>query len=83
MLTQSQIDAPGRPYKAEQCPVTLGLQCQEISTIPSVYLVKVVAGREAKTVKAQEGRVMRIVGKTLLWVGGLYFAIHLLAWMVK
>jgi hypothetical protein len=31
----------------------------------------------------QEGRAMKMIGKTLLWVGSLYFALHLIAWMVK
>jgi hypothetical protein len=67
----------------------------EAEVIPSACLVameikrlareqgKAVTVQEIREPKPGEGRVLKLIGKTLLIVGGLYFSIHLLIWAVK
>ena len=83
MLRQQDIDAPGRIYRCTQDPITLGLLSPDIDPIPSVYLVRVAGAGAAKTARAQEGRVMRFIGRALLISGALFFAIHLIIFWAK
>ena len=83
MLTQSTIDSPGPPFRCTQSPVTLGRLCPDIEPIPSVYLVRVAGAGAAKTARAQEGRVMKFIGRALLISGALFFGIHLLIFWAK
>jgi hypothetical protein len=68
----------------------------DVEVIPSSSLVAMeirrLAREQAKPVTITvgkvppikgEGRVMKMFGKTLLIVGGLYFGIHLLIFLVK
>ena len=82
-LTQQMIDEPGRPYRCSQDPVTLGRLCGDVEPIPSVYLVRVAGAGAAKTARAQEGKVMKFIGRALLISGALFFGIHLLIWWAK
>jgi hypothetical protein len=83
IMTQAEIDKPGRPYRCTQDTVHLGLLCPDIEPIPSVYLVRVAGATAVKTARAQEGRVMRFIGRALLVAGSVYFLIHILIWAVK
>lgn len=83
MLRQQDIDAPGRIYRCTQDPITLGLLSPDIEPIPSVYLVRVAGAGAAKTARAQEGRVMRFIGWSLIISFSTFVAIHLLIWWVK
>ena len=83
MLSQKMIDAPGRPFRCPQSPITLGRLCPDIEPIPSVYLVRIEAAKGVKVAQAQEGRVMRFIGKMLLYCGGAYFSIQLIIWWAK
>jgi hypothetical protein len=83
MLTQQNIDSPGRPFRCTQDPITLGRLCPDIEPIPSVYLVRVAGAGAAKTARAQEGRVMRFIGRALLIGGALFFAVHFVIWWAK
>jgi len=82
-MTQAEIDAPGRPFRCTQSPITLGRLCQDIEPIPSVYLVRIAAAKGVRVAQEQEGRVMRLIGKGLLVCGSLYFLIHIIAWWAK
>jgi hypothetical protein len=63
----------------------------DVEVIPSSSLVAMEIRRLAReqgkavtiTEVKPEGRVMKMFGKTLLIVGGLYFGIHLLIFLVK
>jgi len=82
-MTQADIDKPGRPFRCTQSPITLGRLCPDIEPIPSVYLVKVSGAGAAKTARAQEGRVMKFIGRALLIGCALFFGIHLLIFWAK
>jgi hypothetical protein len=82
-MTQADIDAPGPPFRCAQSPITLGLLCPEIEPIPSVYLVRVAGAGAAKTARAQEGKIMRFIGRALLITGALFFGVHILIWWAK
>ena len=69
---------------------SLSIAGPESECIPSAELVRMMsrlAERKQVTVEeptpAKEGWKMRAVGKTLLVLGSLYFAIHILIWTVK
>ena len=83
MITQNDIDYPGRAFRCTQDPISLGRLCRDIDAIPSVYLVRVAEAKGIKVSQAQEGRVMKGIGKVLLVCAALYFTIHLLVFVVK
>ena len=69
----------------------LSINGPESECIPSsdlVAMLRRLSEKQGKAVtvmevKTQEGRVLKLVGKALLIVGGLYFSIHFLAWLAK
>ena len=62
----------------------------ESEVIPSAELVRMMSKIAEQKITVgkvppieKEGWKMRMVGKTLLVIGSLYFAIHILIWLVK
>jgi hypothetical protein len=71
---------------------SLSINEYESEVIPSSELVRMMSRLNDKGVEITVGEVppiekegwkMRMVGKTLLVLGSLYFAIHILVWAVK
>ena len=70
---------------------SLSINGYEAEVIPSAELIRMLVKlAEKKEIKltvdeapVQEGWKLRAAGKTLLALGFLYFAIHLLVWAVK
>jgi len=67
---------------------SLSINDFEAEVIPSAELVRMMSKiaeqkQATEPTPAKEGWKMRAVGKALLVIGSLYFAIHILVWAVK
>ena len=69
---------------------SLSINGYEAEVIPSAELVRMMSKISEQKITVgkvppieKEGWKMRAVGKTLLVIGSLYFAIHILIWAVR